>query len=390
MKKITSTLLFVAISFVGFGQSFDSFLENVEQHNPRLIALQKWLKAEETKAKTGIYPDNPEVSYNHLWGNPDAIGNQQELEITQSLKLPGYYISKSAVQRLNYQQKQALAEREKREILYTARTAWFNLVWLHKKEALLKTRNEDAKKLVIIMQEGFIGGEITKPEFDRARIYTIGVQSEWQKVQSKIEVQNQYLRHLAGDNSIEGLIFEYPLGWEYPPLDSLLANLSESHPVLVMAQLGIQQAENEVKQQKMNSLPSIEAGYKSETILDQKLKGFHAGISIPLWQNTNSVKHAKLQTEWSRANLSQQESEVKMLVAGVYYEMVALKTNYEQMKTVIGEEGISKSSFELLNSGHISFAEYLVDANFIWEIQNQFLQTENAYFEMLSRLKTFE
>jgi outer membrane protein, heavy metal efflux system len=41
-------------------------------------------------------------------GQPDAIGNQQELEITQSFKLPGYYTSKSAVQKLNFQQKQAL------------------------------------------------------------------------------------------------------------------------------------------------------------------------------------------------------------------------------------------------------------------------------------------
>ena len=390
MKKLRYIILFLSISFTGSGQSFDSFLQNVEQNNPRLNALQKWLEAEETKAKTGIYPDNPEVSYNYLWGNPGAIGNQQELEISQSFKLPWYYTSKSAVQKLNFQQKQALAEKERREILHSARTAWFNLVWLNKREALLKTRNEDAENLVSIMQQGFEVGEISKPIFDKARIYAIGVQSEWQKVQSEIEVQNQYLKQLSGSNTFEGWRFEYPLGWEYPALDSLLENLSESHPDLIMAQLGIQQAKNEVKYQRMNSLPSFEAGYKSETILNQKLQGFRAGISIPLWQNTNSVKHAKLQTEWSMANLSQQESEVKMLVAGLYFEMVAHKTNYEQMKAFADEEGISKSGLELLKTGQINFAEYLVDANFIWEIQNQFLHTENAYFELLSKIKTFE
>ena len=128
IHSLCSIILFLAISLLGFSQSLDNFLQNIEQNNPRLIALQKWLKAEETKAKTGIYPDNPEVSYNHLWGNPDVIGNQQELEITQSFKLPGYYTSKSAVQKLNFQQKQSLAEKEKREVLHTARTAWFNLV----------------------------------------------------------------------------------------------------------------------------------------------------------------------------------------------------------------------------------------------------------------------
>jgi outer membrane protein, heavy metal efflux system len=388
--KHTIIILVFFMAKLSYGQAFDSFMQIVEQNNPRIIAMQKWLEAEETKAKMGIYPDNPEVSYTHLWGSPESIGNQQELEISQSFKLPGYYTSKSAVQKLNFQQKQALAEMEKREILHTARTAWFNLVWLHKKEALLKSRKEDAEKLVAIMQEGFEGGEISKPAFDKARIYNIGVQSEWQKVQSEIEVQNQYLRQLSGNNTPEGLAFEYPLDWEVPVLDAVLSNLSESNPDLVMAQLGIQQAEKEVKHQRMKSLPSLKAGYKSETILDQKFQGLHAGVSIPLWQNSNNVKHARLQTEWSRANLSQQESELKMEVSGLFYEILALSKNHEQMRQIMEEETVSGSSLELLHSGQISFTEYLVDTELIWDAQSQFLLNEKAFFELLSRFKTFE
>jgi outer membrane protein TolC len=390
MRKLINTILFLVVSIVGFGQTFDSFLQSVERNNPRLIALQKWLEAEETKAKTGIYPDNPEVSYNYLFGNPDVIGNQQELEITQSFKLPGYYTSKSAVQKLDFQQKQALAEKEKRAVLHSARTAYFNLVWLYKKEALLKNRNADAEKLVALMKDGFEGGEISKPAYDKARIYAIGVQTEFQKVQSEIEVQNQYLSQLNGGNSIDGLTYEYPLDWELPVLDSLLSNLAESNPELVMSQLAIQQSEKEIKNQQMNSFPSFEAGYKSETILDQKLQGFHAGVSIPLWQNKNTVKYAKLQTETSKANFSQQESELKAKVSALYFEVKALNDSYQQMKSIMDEEQVSESSLELLQSGQISFTEYLVDADLIWQTQNQFYQNEYTYFELLSRLKTFE
>ena len=105
MNKLIYTFLFLIVSIVGFGQALENFVQHVEQNNPRLIALQKWLEAEETLAKTGIYPSNPEVSYNYLFGNSEAIGNQQELEITQSFKLPGYYASKAAVQKLGFQQK---------------------------------------------------------------------------------------------------------------------------------------------------------------------------------------------------------------------------------------------------------------------------------------------
>jgi outer membrane protein, heavy metal efflux system len=388
--KNTIIIMLIFISELAAGQSFDSFMLSVEQNNPQLITLQKWLEAEETKAKTGIYPANPEMNYSHLWGNPFAEGNQQELEITQSFKLPGYYTSKSAVQQLNFEQQQALAEKEKREILHIARLAWFNLVWLHKKEDLLKTRNADAQNLVGIMQEGLEGGEISKPLFDKARIYAIDAHTEWQKLQSEIEVQQQYLLQLNGGHPFQAEASEYPLDWKLPVLDSLLAGLAENNPELLAVQLGIEQAEKFEKYQRMNSLPSFEAGYKSETILDQKLQGFHAGISIPLWQNANTVKHAKLQTEWSKAKFWQEEGEIKLRLTNLFNEVVAVKTNFEQVRAVLEEEQVSAGNLELLKSGHISFTDYLVDADLIWQAKSKFLRNENAYYALLSQLKVFE
>jgi outer membrane protein, heavy metal efflux system len=389
MRKTINTILLLAVSVIGFGQSFNHLMQSIEQNNTQLITLQKWLKAEEIKAKTGIYPDNPEVSYNHLWSGPDLPGNQKELEITQSLRWPGYYTSKSAIQRLDYQQKQALAEKEKRELLHTARTVYFQLAWLTKQEALLKTRKEDAEQLAVIMQEGFERGEISKPAFDKARIYSIGVQTKWQKTQSEIEIQKQYLRQLNGGHCINHLVFEYPLDWQLPDPEVLLQNLAENHPDITMARLGLEQSEKEESHQKMNNLPTFAAGYKSESYLDQKLKGFHLGISIPLWQNTHKVKQARVQTDWATARLTQKESELEMMVSNLFYQASALQSNYEQIKSIMNEEQVSKSNLELLKAGQINFSAYLIDANFLWETQMQFLQTEYAYYELLSQLKRF-
>ncbi len=388
MKKIKFTTLFLAFTITGFGQVFDSFLQSVELNNPRLKALQKWLEAEEALAKTGIYPDNPEVGYNYLFGNSNAPGNQQELEITQAFKLPGYYTSKADLQRLGFQQKQALADREKREILHTARTAYFNLVWLHKKEALQKNRKDDAEKLAALMQKGFESGEFSKPVYDKARIYTIGIQTDWQKIQSEIDVQKKYLMQLNGDKPVDGITFEYPVNWELPPLDSFLANLAQQNPDMLIAQLSIQKSEIEINNQRMNSLPTFEAGYRSESISGQKLKGFHAGVSIPLWQNKNTVQYARLNTETSKANYAQQESELKTKVAALYFDARALKNSYEQMKQIMGEEQVTAGSLELLQSGQISFSEYYVDAEFIWEMNSKLCLVQHNCFVLLSLLKS--
>jgi outer membrane protein, heavy metal efflux system len=387
MKKLIFTIVSLTATFALFAQSFDDFIQGVEQNNPQLIALQKWLEAEKTLAKTGITPNNPQVSFNYLYGSPQAIGNQSELEITQSFKLPGYYTTQSAIQQLNYQQKQTLANKEKQEILHRARTTYFALVWLYKKEALLRQRNNDAEKLLQVMKTAFDKGEISKPAYNKAQIYAIGARTDHQQLQSELKIQLQYLQQLNGDKPIEELVFDYPHDWDLPELKPILTSLHARNPDLLHANLQIQQSEKEIKKQRMSSLPSFEAGYVSEAILDQKLRGFHAGISIPLWQNKNTVKYAKLHTEAYKAIFSQKESELKAHVSALLVEATALKHSYEQMKVIMTEEVVSHSSIDLLKSGHISFTDYLIEMQIMTDNWLRYFDCQREYYTKLSALK---
>jgi outer membrane protein, heavy metal efflux system len=97
MKRKIYIILFLIAPLLGSTQNLDSFLKSVDQNHPRIVALEKWLEAEKTRARTGVYPDNPKISYDYLFGNTEAIGDQQEFEIMQSFKLPGYYSSKARI-----------------------------------------------------------------------------------------------------------------------------------------------------------------------------------------------------------------------------------------------------------------------------------------------------
>ncbi len=387
MKKLSYIIFILTFTASAYGQNLRALLQNVEQHNPRLLSLQKWIESEEVRARTGIYPDDPEVIYNYLFGSPEVMGDQQEIEITQSFKLPGYYTSKSAVQKLDYQQKQVLLEKERREILHKARKRYFNLVWLQEKRTLLERRKEDAEKLVNLMEEGFEGGEISKPEYDKARLYATGIRADWQKILSDIQVQLQYLEHLAGGNPVDNLVCEYPSDWEPPVLDTLVSNLPQNSPDLIIAQLKIRQSEKEIKHQRMNSLPSMEAGYKSENILDQKLQGIHTGISIPLWREKNKVQYAKLQYEWSEANYRQKASELRTKMVSLYNEVQILYDNYKQLQQIISEEPLTDSYLQLLQAGQITFFEYVIETNFLVDNMEAFFLKERNYYIKLSELK---
>jgi len=388
MKKVVLMILFLAGPFLGFGQSLDKLLRSVEQNNPRLIALQKWLDAEEVRARTGIFPENPEVSFSYLFGNPDAIGNQQEFGVMQTFRLPWFYLSKSAVQQLTFQQMQALADVERRNVIHTARSAYFRLVMLHQKATILKSRHEDVTLLVELMTEGFEAGEISKPILDKARIYAIDVRTELQTTLSDINVQTHLLAQLGVGSDIDNMTFEYPTGWVIPDFEQIRANLSENNPNLIIARLDIRQSEEEIRHQRMANLPALTAGYRSEAILDQSLQGFQVGITIPLWQNKNRLRQARLENAWATANYSQKESELITEVYGIYEELHALHSGYQQMKAVLDEEQASIGNLELLRSGHISFTEYLVNADLIWDARSRLLRAENDYFVLLSKLKS--
>lgn len=56
------------------------------------------------------------------------------------------------------------------------------------------------------------------------------------------------------------------------------------------------EVEGSAKQVQLNkamSLPKLKAGYMSEYIVGQNLRGVSVGVSIPLWENKNTVNHAK-------------------------------------------------------------------------------------------------
>ncbi len=66
--------------------------------------------------------------------------------------------------------------------------------------------------------------------------------------------------------------------------------------------------ELELKREEKNvmvgqNLPKLSAGYYSESVLDLKFKGFQIGITVPLWENSNTIKNAKSEVIFAEADV---------------------------------------------------------------------------------------
>jgi hypothetical protein len=79
--------LFASIS-LNAQNSITTVLKAIEDNNTTLKALKETAEAQKLENKTGIYLSGPEIGFNYLWGNPSAIGNRNDLNITQTFDFP--------------------------------------------------------------------------------------------------------------------------------------------------------------------------------------------------------------------------------------------------------------------------------------------------------------
>jgi outer membrane protein TolC len=386
MNKTLYLILFIMISRVGYSQGPDSLLSSIEVNNPMIKASLKWLESEEYRAKTGIYPDNPDISYNYLWGNTDATGNQQELEITQKFRFPGYYFARSSMQKMEFGHSEVMVEKVIDEVLFKAQNEIITLTWLTKKEIALSRKLKESSDLLALMQQGYERKEFSKPALDKVRIYHLNNQTEMARLKSEVLVHNEILQQLNGGIPVNFIFDDYAIPVILPPLDSLQLKLMEFNPDIRIANLNKDLSGEKIKVENMNRLPVFEAGYKGETVLNQRLQGIHAGISIPLWENKNKVKQAKIEENWTQLNYDQVVSEIISGFKAAYSNAQAVLQNYLNIKEIAADPSLSESTFLLLKAGEISFPEYLSEVQLIFENQLNFLEVERDYFIILNKI----
>ncbi len=114
----------------------------------------------------------------------------------------------------------------------------------------------------------------------------------------------------------------------------------------------------------------------SEKIPGEKFHGNSAGISVPLWENKNSIRYAKANALAVRS----METDRKL----VFYNQ--LKTQYEKASALQKRVSDYRIALGILNSsalleksfsmGEISISEYLLEISIYYDSISRLLETE--------------
>ncbi len=387
--KICALLFILPVSLTA-QITVDSVLSNIERNNTTLKALRKNVEAEKLGNRTGIYLQNPEVGFNYLWGTPDAIGNRTDINIKQSFDFPTAYGYRRQIADSRNLQSDIEYQRQRKDILLNARLLCADLMHTNAVINENTKRLAHAQNIADAFQTMYEKGEVSILEHNKAQLNLLNSRKELEVL--TIE-RNAVLHQLAALNG--GIAIDLNGSSLQPRMfpadfDQWYSKAEQNNPALQWLK---QEIELNMQQEKLNralSLPKASAGYMSEKVVGEHFQGVTVGVSIPLWENKNTVKYAQAQT----LALQSMETDSKLQFYNqlkIQFEKAAsLQNTALEYRKLIESSNNAALLKKALDAGEISLINYLMELSFAYSAMDNLLKSEYELNKALSFLAQFE
>lgn len=389
MIRISFTILFLILAQLANGQvSLKAVLDSIAVNNLQIKASSQNRDAEVVWAKTGISPDDPTIDYGYFPGSNQEIGTKSTLNVMQSFYFPTVYSRKKTGANLSAEKSGEIHRLKSLQILNQAASNYIELVYLTKYTDELKKRVSDAENAKTLSEKRIKSGDANQLELNKARIEALHWSNELRTNSTRRNEKWQLLVTMNGGKPLTASNPEYPL-WQLLPVDTVYSMATQKDPLLKALGYDQKITVNNVKLQNSLWIPQFKAGYGQETITQGTYRGIQAGISIPIWQNKNNVKYARLQQQSTESNLAAYLQQLKTTIEARYKVVSSLKTTVDEYGKVIE----SVNSQELLNRslqlGNISILEYYRELSGWYETFDRYMTSVRDYYSEMVYLMQF-
>lgn len=390
LKYIIKTLLILFIIKGQSQNSIDDVLNAVMLNNKEIAAFNKYVEANNIQNKSGLNPDNPFMSTDYMIGRPASGGNQLDFLLTQSLDFPSVYSNKK---KLSDQKSTSLDHsfnELKQEVLFNSKNICLELIALQKQKTLIEVRINNSNSLLDRFQEMLTNGQISVLEFNKVKVLHLGLTTERETILRNIEIKTNELVAFNGNTTIEFILNEYPLFDEIPLLETLMDSISNKDYKLKWFENQNDITNTQISLSKSQVLPNFEIGYHYQTVLGQTFNGAHFGMSIPLWQQKNTVKAAKTFSELNQYQLEDHRIKHHNHIESKYKEYMSLKQTLEEFKQVLGSINTQEVLDKSLELGEINLMMYLLEIEYFYKIQDKYVAIEKDYQLAISALTKYK
>ena len=370
--------------------TIENVLAQISKNNKTLQANAQYYEAQKLKFKTGNTPGNPTVEYDFLSGSPANVGNQHEFTIAQSFDFPTTYIKKGQLVKTQSAQTELQLTAARQDVLLEAKKYCIELVYQNKLRAKLASQKQNTERILADFQTKLDKGEGNILDLNKAKLQLIEIKKIFQENISAINQLNQKLTELNGGNEISLPDTIYPSHPVIPAFTQLEQDYESADPLLKILQQQKRITQKELELGKALSLPKMELGYHYQGNLGQTYKGIHTGISIPLWENKNTVKQKKAQLLFSDFELQAHVNEHYFHIKHIYEKYSNLKITLEEYQTIFTTLNTTVLLNKALALGEMTTIQYFTEINYYNNALTNYLQAEKEYYQTIADLYKYQ
>ncbi len=389
-KYILVVISIIVYSANLFSQnSIDNVLIEIEKNNTMLSALRKTVDAEKMANKTEIYLQNPEFEFNYLWGSPSVIGNRTNISFKQSFDFPSAYRFRNQISDYKNEQAELEYQKQKISLLLQSRLVCYDLVYVNSLMSELSERKIHALSIANAYKSKLDVGDANILESNKAQLNLLNISKELESIEIERDALLAKLALLNGGEFIDFSDIEI-LAQDIPSdFEEWYLIAEGNNPILNWLKQEIEIAEKEEKLLTAMSFPKLSAGYASEKVVGQQYQGITVGLSIPLWENKNRVKHAKLNSLAIESINSDNKVQFYNQLKALHTKAVGMQRNasdYRVKLTSFDNSEFLKKAFE---AGEISLIDYILEFTIYYESINNLLELERELNITIAELNQY-
>lgn len=360
MKKIVFILIALVFSSNLFAQGFiDNVLAEIEKNNTSLSARRKSADAEKLGNRVGLTPQNPEVEFNYLWGNPSEVGNRADFAIRQTFDFPTAYSHRSQISDLRNNLAELEYKKHRNEVLHQARMVCIKLIYHNALDVKFSGRVTNAQQIADAYKAKFNIGEVGVLDFNNAQLNLLNAKNLQRNNEIERDALLLELAKLNGGVAINFTDSLFPSVSIPADFEQRVNSAEENNPLLQWVRQETEIASKEIDLNRAMNLPKFYGGFIGEVASEERFWGVSVGITIPLWENRNVVNYARARSTAIQGTQTDAKAQFYSDMKTTHNKVVALQTNLEEYRSSLALFSNRLLLETAFNKGEISLTEYI-------------------------------
>lgn len=390
-RKLLIISLFLFCTSQIFAQSgIADVLKSIEINNKALQAGQRLNESQKLEARTGNYLPNPTVELNQLWADRSVGGNSNELAVVQAFDFPSVYFNKNKLAKLKSATSDYQFATTRQQVLLNAQQICQEIIFLRKQKHLLDNRLKNAERLEALYIQRLASGDANQLELNKIQLEKINASNASRRNATALRAQLEQLQALNGGAPIQFTDDDYGDTAILPEFNQLESEYLAADPNLKSLLGKSESAQREIKVSRALTLPKFDIGYRHNGGSEEKMNGFRVGMSIPLWENKNTVKRAKAQAEYSALTVEDNTQTLKATLRELYLQAQSLQISRNEYAQTLSAQRNEELLNKSLEAGQISMIDYFVEITILYDSIQNYLEVEKEFNNLKAQLLQYK